>query len=229
MVLITFPYRRIAFTLCGICLFVFTACNDDASQQKQSTPKKQSVSTPTPPTENKPTKEDQVSEKTPKQLEKTILFAPPISDQSVEPEYYELQNESVLELRSSDMQSGTDDWGSSDAPPPPKYKTEEQVITDVDLQASFPGGNAAMNEYIRKNIRYPQDAIEKEITGKCYLQFVVKSDGSIGNVKVIRGVYPSIDREAIRLIKGMPTWIPAQMDGKNVNSYYTLPIKFALD
>lgn len=229
MVLITFPFRRIAFTLCGLSLFVFTACGDDASQQKLSTPKKQTVSTPTAPTDNKPTKEDQVSESRPEQLEKTILFAPPISDQSVEPEYYVLQNESVLELRTTDMQSGSDDWGSSDAPPPPQYKTEEQVLTIVDPQASFPGGNTAMFEYIRKNMQYPQDAIEKEITGKCYVQFVVKSDGSIGNVKLIRSVYPSIDNEAIRLIKGMPTWIPAQMDGKNVNSYYTLPIKFALD
>jgi protein TonB len=229
MVLTTFPFRRITFTLSGICLFVFTACSDDASQQKQSTPTKKTVSTPTAPSDNKPTKVDQPSETAPKQLEKTILFAPPISDQSVEPEYYVLQNESVLEIRSSDMQSGSDDWGSSVAPPPPQYKTEEQVLTIVDPQASFPGGNAAMLEYLRKNMQYPQDAIEKEITGKCYVQFVVKSDGSIGNVKLIRSVYPSIDNEAIRLIKGMPTWIPAQMDGKNVNSYYTLPIKFALD
>lgn len=229
MVLVTFLFRKITFTLCALSLFVISACGNDATQQKQSTPIAKNASKPSSKSERKITKADQSTEIKPIQKEKTILFVPPTITDESEESLFDLRNESVLDLSSSDKQYGTDNWGSSDAPPPPRSKTEEPVLIYVDLEASFPGGHAAMIEYIRKNMRYPQDAKEKEIQGKCIVKLLIKADGSIGNVTVTRGVFPSIDKEAIRLIESMPHWIPAQINGKNVNSYFNLPIKFALD
>ena len=230
MVLTIFPFRKIAYSLSLLTLFVISACgSDDATKQKLSTPKEKYASTPPIQTEKKITKEEHPTETTPKKKEKTILFVPPTITDESEESLFDLRNESVLDLSSSDVQYSTDDWNSSDSPPAPPYKSEEPVLIYVDLEASFPGGHAAMIEYIRKNMRYPQDAKEKGIQGKCIVKLLIKADGSIGNVTVMRGVYPSIDKEAIRLIERMPNWIPAQIDGKNVNSYYNLPIKFELE
>lgn len=119
-------------------------------------------------------------------------------------------------------------------PPPPPPVLEENVgvkaeIVDFpDVEAQFPGGAKALQVFIRENVQYPIDAIEKDIQGRVYLSFVVESDGSISGVKVMRGVSPSLDNEAKRLIKKMPNWIPAEINGNKVRSRCRLPINFTL-
>ncbi len=99
---------------------------------------------------------------------------------------------------------------------------------EVDKPAQFPGGETAMMDFLRKQLVYPSRAKEEEISGKCFVQFVVTTEGLIANVKVLRGVSgcPECDSECIRVIKSMPYWIPALKNNKPVNSYYTIPFTF---
>ena len=85
-----------------------------------------------------------------------------------------------------------------------------------------------LQQYIIDNVRYPRKAVEKEIEGKVYVTFNVQVDGSITDVKAQRGVHPLLDKEAIRVIKSMPNWIPATDDGIEVVSIESIPITFTL-
>ena len=82
--------------------------------------------------------------------------------------------------------------------------------------------------YIVRNIKYPKDALEMKVQGKVFVQFIVEKDGSLSNVRVIRPVYPSLDEEACRVIRGMSQWSPGIQKGKPVRVSYTLPINFSL-
>lgn len=105
---------------------------------------------------------------------------------------------------------------------------ESEIFLKVDKKAEFPGGMAEMNKFSRSNLRYPQEALDKEIQGTVYLTFVVLKDGSITDIKVIRSAHELLDNEAIRMVKSMPKWTPAQVDGKDCASYFTLPMNFKL-
>jgi protein TonB len=95
----------------------------------------------------------------------------------------------------------------------------------VEKMPEFPGN---ISKYLSENIRYPQIAIENDIQGKVHCQFVVNRDGSIVDVIVVRGVHPSLDKEALRVIKSMPKWTPGMQRGKAVRVKYTLPVSFKL-
>ncbi|MCQ2198433.1 MAG: energy transducer TonB [Paludibacteraceae bacterium] len=105
---------------------------------------------------------------------------------------------------------------------------EEEVYRIVEKKAQFPGGKSALVKFISENVKYPEEAQELGINGNVFVQFEVKSDGSVGDARVVRSVHPLLDEEAVRVVKSMPDWIPAELQGKPVNSWYTLPIKFAL-
>ncbi len=109
--------------------------------------------------------------------------------------------------------------------------TESKVYYYVDEDAEFPGGYAAMIKFLGYNLNYPESARENEIQGKCYVKFVVKSDGTISGVQVERGIAgcPECDNEAIRLVKMMPKWKPARTNGRPVSSIWRLPINFSLE
>lgn len=118
------------------------------------------------------------------------------------------------------------------SPEPMHPSAEEVQIYDiVDEKAQFPGGHEALIKFIIDNLKLPQTAIDMGIEGKCYLKFIVSENGYILNATVKHGVRdcPECDKEAIRLVKSMPNWIPARVNGKSVNSTYTLPITFKLD
>ena len=83
-------------------------------------------------------------------------------------------------------------------------------------------------QYVVRNIKYPKDALEMKVQGKVFVQFIVEKDGSLSNVRVIRPVYPSLDEEACRVIRGMSQWSPGIQKGKPVRVSYTLPINFSL-
>ena len=110
-----------------------------------------------------------------------------------------------------------------------KPKEEENKIFEfVEQQASFPGGPAAMNQWLAQNIRYPAAAQENNIQGRVTVQFVVELNGSISNVVVVRGVDPNLDKEAVRVVKSMPKWTPGMQNGRAVRSKFTLPVNFKL-
>lgn len=92
----------------------------------------------------------------------------------------------------------------------------------------FPGGKAALDKYIVTNLKYPQIAIDNGIEGVVDVAFIVKTDGSIGSIKIVRMVDPDLESEAIRLVKGMPAWIPAEKNGVPVDAGTQVDINFVL-
>ena len=102
------------------------------------------------------------------------------------------------------------------------------VYTMVDEMPKFPGGDAALFEFLYKTIKYPAQAKDNGIQGKVILRFIVTSEGKTENVSVIRGVDPVLDNEAVRVMRLCPEWVPGKIGGKPVNVYYSVPISFAL-
>ena len=105
---------------------------------------------------------------------------------------------------------------------------QEQVFFIVEVMPEFPGGQTALRNFIAQSVKYPAEATKKGIQGKVYVNFVVGSDGSISNVKIVRGVSPELDLEAMRVVKSLPKWSPGKQGGKEVAVQYTIPINFAL-
>lgn len=105
---------------------------------------------------------------------------------------------------------------------------EEQIFLVVEEMPSFPGGEGEMYKYIGKNIEYPRMAKESGISGRVFVTFVVEKDGSVTDVKVLRGIGGGCDEEAVRVIKSMPKWKPGKQRGKPVRVQYRMPIKFTL-
>jgi periplasmic protein TonB len=111
----------------------------------------------------------------------------------------------------------------------PNDSTEEPDIYEEESMPVFPGGEEKLLEFITKNIRYPAIAEKKGIQGTVIVGFAVTSTGKIENVHVIRSLYPACDREAIRVVKLMPCWIPGRQNGEDEAVNYTLPIIFKLE
>lgn len=105
---------------------------------------------------------------------------------------------------------------------------DEEVHIVVEQPPSFPGGDAALMEYLNNNISYPAIAVDMNIQGKVTCSFVVGKDGSIQDVRVERSVDGSLDKEAVRVIKSMPRWIPGRQGGNAVKVKYYLPVTFRL-
>ena len=98
----------------------------------------------------------------------------------------------------------------------------------VEEMPQFPGGPSALFEYLSKNIKYPVVAEENGVQGRVIVTFVVERDGSITDVKVVKSVDPSLDKEAQRVVKSMPHWIPGKQNGSAVRVKYTVPVTFRL-
>lgn len=103
-----------------------------------------------------------------------------------------------------------------------------KVLEHVEVMPQFPGGNGELMRYLSANIKYPTIAAENGIEGRVVLKFVVSKDGSISNIQIVRSLDPSCDKEAVRVVKGMPKWIPGMQNGHPVAVYFTLPVLFKL-
>ena len=115
------------------------------------------------------------------------------------------------------------------APVEAEEEEEEVVFVVVESMPEFPGGQQALFKYLSENVKYPVIAQENGIQGRVICQFVVNKDGSIVDVEVVRsGGDPSLDKEAIRVIKSMPKWKPGKQRGKAVRVKYTVPVNFKL-
>ncbi|MBR5037663.1 MAG: energy transducer TonB [Prevotella sp.] len=105
----------------------------------------------------------------------------------------------------------------------------KDVFDVVEEMPQYPGGMQAMLSFLQENVTYPKDAQEKKISGRVLVTFVVEKDGSISNVETVKSVFPSLDEEAVRIVKAMPNWKPGKQNGKVVRVKYTLPISFSLN
>lgn len=114
------------------------------------------------------------------------------------------------------------------APVEEEEESAQQIFTVVEKMPEFPGGQAALLQYLAKAIHYPVIAQENGIQGRVTCSFVVNRDGSIVDAQVLRGVDPSLDKEAIRVINAMPKWSPGEQRGKPVRVKYTVPVNFRL-
>ena len=106
---------------------------------------------------------------------------------------------------------------------------EATVFFIVEDMPEFPGGQTKLKEYISKNLKYPNEAIDKGIEGKVYVQFVVNAQGKVQDAKVVRGVDESLDSAALAVINSMPQWKPGKQRGKPVTVSYTVPVEFKLN
>ena len=105
----------------------------------------------------------------------------------------------------------------------------ESIFTTVEVEPEFPGGQAEMYKYLGKSIVYPKEAQKANISGRVFVRFIVRKDGTIDNVEVLKGIGFGCDAEAARVIKAMPKWTPGYQNGKAVNVYYNMPIVYKLD
>lgn len=105
---------------------------------------------------------------------------------------------------------------------------EEEIFTIVEEMPGFPGGEAKLFEYLAKSIDYPAMAADAGIQGVVYVTFVVDNDGSVKDVRVLRGIGAGCDKEAVRVVEKMPKWAPGKQRGKSVKVQYNLPIRFIL-
>jgi TonB family protein len=109
-----------------------------------------------------------------------------------------------------------------------KIDLETDTLTLADQMPEFPGGYDSLHSFISKNLIYPQAALENWIQGKVYIRFVVTNKGEIYNTKIIRGIDPLLDSEAIRIMQIMPKWKPGVQDSIKVNTWFTIPIDFRI-
>ena len=99
----------------------------------------------------------------------------------------------------------------------------------VEDMPQFPGGDAALQNFIAANVVYPEIAKENGITGRVYVRFVVNKKGKVDKISIVRGVDPSLDKASMDVIKKLPDWSPGKQRGKPVNVWYTAPINFVLN
>ena len=105
-------------------------------------------------------------------------------------------------------------------------KKNQKVFDVVEQMPEFPGGMEALFKYMAENMKYPEDAKKQQVEGRVLVQFIVETDGSVSNTEVLMRVFPSLDAEAVRVISGMPKWIPGKQNGKAVRVKYTIPVSF---
>ncbi|MEO8759906.1 MAG: TonB family protein [Bacteroidia bacterium] len=163
----------------------------------------------------------------------TIKFTPPvIKDDAVEDEPPPPQEKVAETNVGTTTQEGTGEDVAipSDAGTGPVEEKAPEVFTVVEQMPDFPGGPGEMMKYIQKNVHYPEIEKEANIQGKCFVKFVVETDGSISNVEILKGVTggSGCDKEAVRVVKSMPKWSAGKQNGRPVRVYYNLPIVFRL-
>lgn len=161
-------------------------------------------------------------------LQKVIKFVPPkvVKEEVVEevPTIEEIKQNEVAAVEVE----GTEEVVFEE-PVQQVVEDENKIFMVVEQQPEFEGGYEAMMNFIRKNMRYPASARRMGIDGTVYVSFVVGKDGTINDVKVLRGISADCDKEAVRVVQMMPPWKPGKQNGKAVFVRFNLPIKFKLN
>ena len=104
--------------------------------------------------------------------------------------------------------------------------SDNSVYAMVDERAQFPGGQNEMLKYLQENLQYPEAAKANNVHGRVFVKFIVERDGSLSDIKVMKGLGNGCDEEAIRLIQSMPKWKPGKNKGKEVRTSMTVPVNF---
>ena len=179
-------------------------------------------------------------EKVVERVKSSIKFTAPVikKDNEVKPEDEIKTQDQLMEnkaaIGSFDVKGNDDANGEVlkakevIAQPEPPKQEENKVFDVVEQMPSFPGGNSALMEYLHNNVKYPVVAQENGVQGRVVVSFVVEKDGSITDVRVVRSVDPSLDREASRVVSSMPRWIPGKQNGSAVRVKYNVPVSFRL-
>ena len=191
--------------------------------------------------EVKQKKVEVIPEKVVERVKSSIKFTAPIikKDEEVKPEdeikTQDQLNESKTAIGTFDVKGNDDANGEVlkakeliAQPEPPKHEEESKVFDIVEQMPSFPGGPAALMKFLSENIKYPVVAQENGVQGRVVVAFVVERDGSITDVHIARGVDPSLDKEAVRVVKSMPKWTPGKQNGSAVRVKFNVPVAFRL-
>ena len=191
--------------------------------------------------EVKQKKVEVIPEKVVERVKSSIKFTAPVikKDEEVKPEdeikTQDQLNESKTAIGTFDVKGNDDANGEVlkakeviAQPEPPKHEEESKVFDIVEQMPSFPGGPAALMKFLHDNIKYPVVAQENGVQGRVVVAFVVERDGSITDVHIARGVDPSLDKEAVRVLKSMPKWTPGKQNGSAVRVKFNVPVAFRL-
>ena len=204
------------FTLCSIGLF---CCNNEyKSQAKEKS------------------KSGFVKEKKSSVIEKDSQFKTKQTANSTKKVKKFIPPQVVFDPGYRDPMPPDPSWGNTSSIDPPmdgdeftiEKLVEEEVFTIVEVNPEFNGGVNEMMKFLREHIIYPEDAKEIGIEGKVFVQFIVHKDGQLSDFNVIKKVYPSVDKEAIRVVQKMPNWIPGENNGNIVSARVVIPIIFKL-
>lgn len=179
-------------------------------------------------------------EKVVERVKSSVKFTAPVikKDDEVKPEDELKTQDELMSTKTAigalDVKGNDDASGEvlklKEAVAQPEPKPEvEKVFDVVEQMPSFPGGPSALMEWLSNNVKYPVVAQENGVQGRVVVSFVVERDGSITDVKVVRGVDPSLDREASRVVRAMPRWIPGKQNGSAVRVKYNVPVAFRLE
>lgn len=174
-------------------------------------------------------------------VKSSIAFTPPVikKDSEVKPEEemktQDELNENKTAIGAFDVKGNDEEGGTVlkaveeiATPEPPKHEEENKVFDVVEQMPSFPGGPSALMAYLSSHVKYPAVAEENGIQGRVTVQFVAEKDGSVTDVKTMKSVDPSLDREAERVVRSMPKWIPGKQNGSAVRVKYFVPVVFRL-
>ncbi len=178
-----------------------------------------------PPAEEKPKPE--VPEAPEPEVAKVRFVAPVLVDSAGDPEFG--KQDLLAERKNTEI---PDEYPMitviEEKPPVIEQPKEAAIFTVVEENPQFPGGYSELNKYLGDAINYPEEAKELGIQGRVFVTFVVETNGSVSNVKVLRGIGGGCDEEAIRVVQGMPKWTPGKQRGIPVRVSFNLPIKFTL-
>ncbi|MCL1934555.1 MAG: TonB family protein [Candidatus Azobacteroides sp.] len=179
----------------------------------------------------------QVNVPPPPELKTTVQFTPPVitKDKDIKDEELMKTQQELTETKADisvanveGVQGGTVDIADLQEHKVVVEEQKPQIFNHVEVMPQFPGGEAALMKWLTENMTYPTIAAEQGIQGRVTLRFVVKPDGSIDEVEIQKSLDPSCDKEAIRVVKKMPKWIPGKQNGNPVYVYYSLPVTFRL-
>ncbi|MDR0541860.1 MAG: TonB family protein [Dysgonamonadaceae bacterium] len=174
----------------------------------------------------------------PPKLKEAIKFTAPVIDKNATEEDEIKTQEEVTKSDAIVFNQDIEGSKDKDAVDPNTLDKVEKVTAEVVVQKpfevaevmpGFPGGDAALMKFLNDNLKYPVVDMEQGTQGRVVLRFVVGIDGHISEVSVVRSLSPTTDKEAIRVVKAMPKWIPGRQNGKAVPVYYSLPVRFKLE
>jgi protein TonB len=201
----------------AICLYGFEATNKVSQVDSLGSMSDQTVEEEIIPI----TRQDQVPPPPPPPPPKVVDMLVIVDDNT------DIQDE--LEIEDSEATDKTAITAVMQVAAPKEEENEDTpVFFIVEEMPEFPGGQLALRNFIAQSVKYPVIAQENGIQGKVFVNFVVAKDGTITNAKIFRGVDPSLDKEALRVVNSLPKWKPGKQGGKAVRVSYTVPINFVL-